>query len=211
VSRILQSVGIAGLTAIVARIGAQHVAAFAIAARLSDYIAMGANATGAGIVIVSSASRGAGNLARARQTNASGILLSLGWGLLWSLVLASLAVLIGEVFTSDPQTVALLAAYLRTGAGGLAFVCGIMAAAACFNADQRALEALWLNIVGVFVLVIPLVQVCATAYGWSGFGVAATCGQGLAFVLHLVFMRRRALLPLAPDAAPKSLSALAGR
>lgn len=176
VSNALTPVATALLTAMVARSGADAVAAYGVASRVEGLVLIPAMALGAAMTPFVGQNWGGGQEERVRD----GLRLARNFVLLWGVgAWAGVALLgrqIGGVFSDHPDTIAGVQLYLwivpaAYGANGVVSV-----VSSVFNAVDRAVRATMLSAIRSLVLAVPLAALGAWWIGLPGIfaGLAVT-------------------------------------
>ncbi len=189
-TNVLGPVSLALLTRLVATHGTAAVAGFGAGGRVQQLMMVIPIAWASGLTPFIGQNWGAGLIDRVR----SAVLLSerfallsgaLGYGLV-SLAAGPLS----RLFTSDPATESAMLAYLRLGILGFPLTVLIINASSVFNALRRPLRAALLNLMRLFLFLIPLAWIGSRLNDEAGLFLGMSAANILAGLIAWLWLRK---------------------
>jgi putative MATE family efflux protein len=174
------------LTRLVAQHGTVAVAAFGVGTRVESLALVAFMALSAAITPLAGQNFGAGKTGRVRQALGYGVKVCLIYGLSVAALLAVLAPPLAGLFNKEPAVLALVISYLRILPVSYGLLGAVLLAAAIFNAVSKPLLAAVLNLVRLFVLVVPLAYLGSSLSGVLGIFWAMSAANLLAGAFALL-------------------------
>lgn len=178
------------LNAWFAAYGAAAVAGFGVAVRLETFVLIPAMALGAGIGPLAGQNFGAGNHARMDEIVKQASLFCVGFGLIASVAMIVFAHPIAAMFTDDQLAYDFAVMFMQTVPYGYVALFYMQVMGSIFNAVGKPVQALILNVVKSFLLVLPLIALGRYFAGPQGM----FCGVAMAHImagLIMLWMVRR--------------------
>jgi Na+-driven multidrug efflux pump len=160
------SVGV--ITRIVSTFGPEAVAAYGVGTRIEALSLIGFFSIGAALSPFMGQNYGARNFARLRGAMKFSARTAVVFGIAIYAVLAVLARPLASIFTDEAEIVDIIVNYLHIMPVGYMFHGYALLIVSTFNAINRPITSVWLNIFRVFVLGIPLAYLGARVFGVSG-------------------------------------------
>jgi len=156
------------ITRIVSAFGPEAVAAFGVGTRIEALALIGFFSIGAALSPFMGQNYGARKFSRLRGAMEFSAKASVVFGLAIYAVLAVLARPLASIFTDKVEVIDMIANYLYILPLGYMFHGYALLIVSTFNAINRPITSVWLNIFRVFVLGIPLAYLGARVYGVNG-------------------------------------------
>lgn len=189
-SNMLTPISAAMVTAMIAQLGSESVAAFGVAVRIES-ISM--------IVILSlsmtlppfvSQNFGANRFDRVREGISKAFIFSLGWQFFIYLVLFLAAPFIANAFSDHPAVIEHITFWLRVvplayGAQGVVILTN-----SSMNALHKPMRAVVLSVIRLFIFYIPFAYVGLELYEWKGFVIFLCAGYFLMGCVSALTMYR---------------------
>ncbi len=165
---LVRPLGMAVITALVARYGTEAVAAYGVATRIDSFafIVLMALATVLGPFVGQNI--GAGNLTRVRTGIRHAQVFSLIWGLGGAIILFFLAHPLGRIFSGEPTVVNYTADYLRIVPWGYGLLGVFALSNAALNVLRRPWSAALLAVFQMFILAVPAAWLGSKWFGLNG-------------------------------------------
>ena len=188
-SRLLIPVTIAVIMRLVAGFGSAAVAAFGVAVKIEMFVFVLIMALATALVPFVGQNWGAKNFSRVKDAVKKANIFSLWWGLGSFAVFLVLAVPLGHVFGKDIEVAKRIARYLwimpvSYGLRGCAFL-----VVSAFDAMNKPLLAIGLNLVRMFVLYIPLAVIGSKLAGLVGLFAGICLANLMAGTLSVITVR----------------------
>lgn len=180
-SNAINPIGLAVLTALLAREGEAAVAGFGAAGRLQSFAVVPLLALSGSIGAIVGQNWGAGEHDRARLALREACLFCLLYGLGTGVLLFAFGDWFGGVFSQDPAVIAQFSAYLAISVWGYAGFGLLIVANGALNAVDRSAYALVQSLARVFLLMLPFAWVLRNTWGAHaiyGAELAANLGGG---------------------------------
>lgn len=186
-SNSINPIGLAVLTALLARHGQEVVAAFGAAGRLQSFAVVPLLALSSSIGPITGQNWGAGRSDRARETLLKASVFALAYGLAVALALVLARDRIAQLFSDDPAIAAALADYLLIASWGFFAFGWLVVANGALNAVDKADLAFAVSLGRVAILMVPLAWL-ATRHGdpahvFAAELIANLLGGAVAFAL----------------------------
>lgn len=184
-SRLLIPVSIAVIMRLVAGFGPTAVAAFGVAVKIEMFVFVLIMALATALIPFVGQNWGAKNFSRVKDAVKKANMFSLWWGLGSFVVFLVLAVPLGQLFGKDIEVAEHITRYLwimpvSYGLRGCAFL-----VASAFNAMNKPLLAIGLNLVRMFILYIPLAVIGSRLAGLAGLFVGLCLANLVAGTLSI--------------------------
>lgn len=190
VTNMINPIGTAFVTAIIARFGAEAVAGYGVATRIESLAVVVMLALSASVGPVVGQNAGAGQFGRVKETLFFAYKVCAVWGVLMAVVLYFAGPTVAEVFDTNPEVIEVATTYLAiVPISFVGYGLGIVTAAT-FNALGRPLGATLLTVVRVVVVSVPVTYFASEAIGWQGIVVGAALGNIMVGLAALVVARR---------------------
>ena len=164
-SNAINPVGLAVLTALLARHGDAAVAGFGAAGRLQSFATVPLLALSGSIGAIVGQNWGAGQPDRARLALREAWLFCLGYGLFTGVLLFLFGDWFGGLFSDDPAVVRQFSAYLAISVWGYAGFGLLIVANGALNAIDHAPFALGQSLARVFLLMLPFAWLLRPVFG----------------------------------------------
>ena len=155
-TNVLAPLSVAVLTGMTARYGSMTVAAFGVAGRLEAFSMTGIMALSAAVAPMIGVNFGARNFERIREILGVGRRFALLWGLGVAVLFFLLAEPLARAFDKDPRVNEVTVLYLRMVPLSYAFFALSQLITSCLNALHRPLHSAGLNLLRLFLLMLPL-------------------------------------------------------
>ncbi|MGR3512010.1 MAG: MATE family efflux transporter [Paracoccaceae bacterium] len=197
-SRAINPLGMAAVTAIVATLGDAAVAGFGAACRVQAIALVPFFALAAGLSPTVGQAWGASDTTRARDAMRAATVFVLAYGVALGGALLLLADPIAAAMTANGAAAEFTAAYLRIVGFSLAGYGMTTAANAAMTGRSRAGSAMALSLARILLIYVPFAFIGAKVLGFSGVAGAAALANILAFWAALVALRSNRLAPFAP-------------
>jgi hypothetical protein len=218
ITNALGPVATALLTGLVARQGAEALAAYGIGARVDALVMMAPFSLAGALSPFIGQNWGAHLVRRVSDGIRSSLRFALIWGVLGAAVLFVAAEPVARVFTDDPKVVDALLIYLRTVPVGYAFLAIAAVASSTFNAVDRAVRSTILSVLRSLVFAVPAAYIGAQIDGLRGIFLGLVVAAVAASLFGVRWLRTlldpdadlaHELGPeLGPDAVPFDVSEL---
>lgn len=193
-SNMINPLGMAFITAMVARLGDPAVAGFGAAGRVQTLLLVPMLALSSGLAPVVGQAWGAGLRARAGAALARAMLWSAGIGLALAVTMLFAGGPVARLMTGGDGAAPYAAQYLRVASWGF-FAYGILVTAnAALNARDLALWTMALTVLRVFGLYLPMVWAGMTVAGYGGLLMATVLANLLGAAAAVAACRRSGLL-----------------
>lgn len=178
------------ITRIVSAFGPEAVAAFGVGTRIEALAMIGFFAIGAALSPFMGQNYGARNCGRLSGAMRFSAGASLIFGVALYAVLALFARPLASVFNEQAEVVDTIVNYLRIMPIGYMFHGYALLIISTFNAVNRPITSVWLNIFRLFVLGIPLAYAGARLFGVSGVFAGVVCANIVIGVAAFATMRK---------------------
>jgi putative MATE family efflux protein len=156
------------ITRIVSKFGPEAVAAFGVGTRIEALALIGFFSIGAALSPFAGQNYGARNCERLDGAMSFSAKASVVFGVVMYAVLALLARPLASVFNSEPAVIDTIVNYLYIMPIGYMFHGYALLIVSTFNAVNRPITSVWLNIFRVFVLGVPLAYAGSRLFGVNG-------------------------------------------
>lgn len=210
-SRAINPLGMAAVTAIVATLGDAAVAGFGAASRVQAIALVPFFALAAGLSPTVGQAWGASDKKRARDAMKAATVFVLGYGLILGALLMVFADPISGAMTANGRAAAFTADYLRIVGFSLAGYGLTIAANAAMTGRSRAGSAMMLSLARILVIYVPFAFVGAHAFGFTGVAAAAALANVFAIWGALVALRVTDIEPVAFTVITRPADWLSGR
>jgi putative MATE family efflux protein len=167
-TQVLLPVAVAIVTRIVSAFGPEAVAAFGVGTRIESLAMIGVFSLSAAMAPFIGQNYGARNCDRLRGAIRFGARASLVFGALAYVVLALLAQPLASLFNDQKDVISIIVYYLRIMPLGYAFYGFALLVVSTFNALNRPISSVLLNILRLFAFGIPLAYLGSRLHGVSG-------------------------------------------
>ena len=179
------------LTAIIAKYGSAAVAGFGVGTRLEAIAVMVILALSMSLPPFISQNFGAGLLSRVRQAYISSVRFVLLWQAAIYLVLVLASSLIASSFADEPEVAEVIVLFLLImplsyGLSGITILSN-----SSLNALHKPMQALFLNITRLFILMLPCAYIGGQLGGIMGLFIGAMMANFVTGVLAFLFLRKR--------------------
>ena len=164
-SNAINPIGLAVLTALLARHGDAAVAGFGAAGRLQSFATVPLLALSGSIGAIVGQNWGAGRPDRSRLALREAWLFCIGYGLATGVLLFLFGDWFGGLFSDDPAVIAQFSSYLAISVWGYAGFGLLIVANGALNAIDRASFALGQSLARVFLLMLPFAWLLRPAFG----------------------------------------------
>lgn len=188
------------MTAIAATYGESTVAAFGVGSRLEAMATLLVLALSSTLPPFISQNFGAGRMDRIADSYRLTMKFILLWQLLIFAILALLASLIANVFTSDPEVARAIRLFIWILPLGYGLQGVVILTNSAFNALHKPMMALYLSIARFFMFYVPLAWVGSQLFGLAGFYGGALLGNCLMALLSWRSFQK-AILSYTPTSA----------
>ncbi|QOL25038.1 MATE family efflux transporter [Thalassotalea sp. LPB0316] len=179
------------LTAIVASYGESAVAAFGVGSRIESIACLVVLAMSMTLPPFISQNLGAGNMERVEEGYKTAVKFAMVWQLGIYLLLALLAPLIANIFSTEKEVADLIKLYIWILPLGYGLQGVIILTNSSFNALHKPMTALVLSLVRLFVFYVPLAYAGSELFGLTGFFIGALLGNLLmAFISYSSFTKQ---------------------
>lgn len=192
-SRLLMPVTLAVIMRLVAGFGPVAVAAFGVAIKIEMFVFMVIMALATVLVPFVGQNWGAKNYSRVKEATKCVNKFSMGWGAGNFVVFLALALPLGYLFSRDPQVSKNITYYLwimpiSYGLRSIAFL-----VASTFNAINRPLVAVGINLTRMFVFYIPLAWIGSRLGGLVGLFIGLCVANILAGSFSMCLLHRQTI------------------
>jgi len=179
------------VTAIVASYGSEAVAAFGVGSRIESFAIIVVLALSMSLPPFISQNFGAGQYNRVKQAYFVSIKFVIWWQLAIYLLLMAASKLIAQLFADDPKVVDIIVMYLMIvpithGLIGLTILSN-----SSLNALHKPLISLKLNIIRLFVLLVPFVYIGGQISGITGLFVGVAAASGVSGLIAYLTLSRQ--------------------
>ena len=164
-SNAINPIGLAVLTALIAREGEAAVAGFGAAGRVQSFAVVPLLGLSGSIGAIVGQNWGARQHDRARHAMRLAAAFCVGWGLLIALVLSLGGGWFADFFTSDPTVIAQFTRYFEIAAWGYAGFGLLIVSNGALNAVDRASYAFLQSAARVFLVMLPFAWVLRATWG----------------------------------------------
>jgi len=165
------------LTRIAANLGDATVAALGVGSRIESVAMIGLIALSSVIIPFLGQNFGAKNLERIKAANRFSLKFAIVWGIISWITLALLSDIIALTFSKDLEIKGLITEYFWIVPFGFTFQgISLLISASC-NALDRPLYSTSINIMRLFVFLVPSVYLGAQFWGSKGFFLGITLGN----------------------------------
>ena len=161
----INPIGLAVLTALLARHGDAAVAGFGAAGRLQSFVTVPLLALSGSIGAIVGQNWGAGQRDRSRLALREAWVFCLGYGLVTGVLLFLFGDWFGSLFSQDPAVIEQFSAYLAISAWGYAGFGLLIVANGALNAIDRSQYALAQSLARVFLLMLPFAWLLRPLWG----------------------------------------------
>jgi MATE family, multidrug efflux pump len=183
----------------VANYGSEAVAAFGVGTRIESFAVIVVLALSMSLPPFISQNFGAGQYQRVKQAYFSSIKFVVVWQLTIYVVLMALSGVIARLFAEDPKVVEIIVMYLMIVpvAHGLAGI--TILSNSSLNALHKPLVSVGLNVIRLFVLLLPLAYIGGSLDGIKGLLIGVTTAAGLSGTVALTILSRQLKLLSNPN------------
>ncbi len=178
------------LTAIVARHGAEAVAAFGVGNRIESLALLVCLALSMSLPPFISQNFGAGQLERVKKAYALVIRFAIVWQLLIYLLLLLVSAQVAAFFSDDPEVVRWIQIWIAIVPLGFAFQATTFLSASSFNALHQPMTALKVSLIRLFAMYLPLGWLGNYWFGLEGLFTALVLANVMTAVIAWIWMRR---------------------
>lgn len=190
-ANMLTPIAAAILTAIVASYGESAVAAFGVGSRIESIACLVVLAMSMTLPPFISQNLGAGNMDRVEEGYKTAIKFAMIWQLAIYVVLALLAPIIANIFSTEKEVADLIKLYIWILPLGYGLQGVIILTNSSFNALHKPMTALVLSLIRLFVFYVPLAYLGSELFGLTGFFVGGLLGNLLmAFISYGSFTKQ---------------------
>lgn len=177
------------LTAVVARHGAEAVAAYGVGNRVESLSLLVCLALSMTLPPFISQNYGAGQVERVRRVYAGAVRFALVWQGLIFVVLFLFADTLSALFTEDPEVTRWLALWMVLVPAGFGFQAITFLSASSFNALHQPMRAMRISLFRLFVMYVPLGWTGSMLFGLPGMFAALVVANGITAWLAHRWMR----------------------
>jgi len=186
INRLLPQAIRASMTRLVAgSVGVAAVAAIAAGQRIESFATIASMGIGTAIVPIIGQNYGKGQKDRVMEMRQILIRLAIVYGLVLFLIMLPLGSILGSIFTSDPEVLALTAQYIRIIMIGTIGLNQYSWISESFTAVGKPKFALLTNLIGTLLIIIPLMFIGVNTAGFVGMLVSIALGQLLVGLLAI--------------------------
>ena len=178
------------LTAIVARHGAEAVAAFGVGNRIESLALLVCLALSMSLPPFISQNFGAGQMERVKKAYALTIRFAIAWQLLIYLVLLAFSAQVAAFFSDDPDVIRWIQLWIMIVPLGFAFQATTFLSSSSFNALHQPMSALKLSLIRLFLMYLPLGWLGNYLFGLEGLFVALVVANVMTAIIAWMWMRR---------------------
>ena len=201
-TNLLGPVSLAVLTRIVAAHGVAAIAGFGAGSRVQMFMMVIPIAWASALTPFVGQNWGARLIPRVREALRLSRYFAILSGLLGYGLISFFAPSLAALFTDRPETAASMLAYLRLGIVGFPFTVMLIVAVSAFNALRRPLRSAALNLMRLFLFLLPLAWLGSRLYGAPGIFVSVSISNALAGLVALLWLRGAKLDPR-PQMTPR--------
>lgn len=177
------------LTAVVARHGAEAVAAYGVGNRVESLSLLVCLALSMTLPPFISQNYGAGQVERVRRVYAGAVRFALVWQGLIFVLLFLFADSLAALFTDDPDVTRWLALWMVLVPAGFGFQAITFLSASSFNALHQPMRAMRISLFRLFIMYVPLGWLGSILFGLPGMFAALVIANGLTALLAWRWMR----------------------
>jgi putative MATE family efflux protein len=177
------------LTAVVARHGAEAVAAYGVGNRVESLSLLVCLALSMTLPPFISQNYGAGQVERVRRVYAGAVRFALLWQGLIFVLLFLFADSLAALFTDDPDVTRWLALWMVLVPAGFGFQAITFLSASSFNALHQPMRAMRISLFRLFIMYVPLGWLGSILFGLPGMFAALVIANGLTALLAWRWMR----------------------
>jgi putative MATE family efflux protein len=178
------------LTALVARHGAEAVAAYGVGNRVESLSLLVCLAMSMTLPPFISQNYGAGQLERVRRVYLGAVRFALVWQGLIFVLLFLFADPLSGLFTDDPEVSRWLALWMVLVPAGFGFQAITFLSASSFNALHQPMRAMRISLFRLFIMYVPLGWLGSVLFGLDGMFAALVLANGITAFLAYSWMRR---------------------
>ena len=177
------------LTRLAANISEEAVAAFGVGTRIESLAMIGSMALSSVIIPFIGQNYGANNFDRIKTASRFSLYFAMIWGGTAWVFLALISTVIAWAFTNDPEIQDLIKQYYWIVPFGFGFHGISQLISASCNALHRPFHSTTINIMRLFLFLIPLVYLGSQFWGTTGFFVGIALGNLATGVIALLWFR----------------------
>jgi putative MATE family efflux protein len=179
------------VTAIVASYGSEAVAAFGVGSRIESFAIIVVLALSMSLPPFISQNFGAGQYQRVKQAYFSSIKFVVCWQLAIYLTLMILSEFIAKIFADDPKVIEIIVTYLMIVPITHGLIGITILSNSTLNALHQPMMSVKLNMVRLFVLLVPLVFLGGKINGINGIFIGAACAAGISGLISYLTLTRQ--------------------
>ncbi|WP_233520590.1 MATE family efflux transporter [Flocculibacter collagenilyticus] len=176
-ANMLTPAAMAILTAIIATYGKEAVAAFGVGSRIESLASLVVLALSMTLPPFISQNFGAGKMERVEQAYKKTLKFVLAWQLVVYILLVTLAGVIANIFTDDPNVISIIKLFIYILPLGYGLQGVIILSNSSFNALHKPMNALLLSIVRLFIFYVPFAYLGGYFYDIQGLFIGALIGN----------------------------------
>ena len=189
----LAPVSTAVLTRMVSDYGEDAVAAFGVGTRLESLATIGMMALSAILTPFIGQNLGAGNQQRIFMAMKYITRFSITWGILACIILAAVAVPLATLFSESKHVQDLISSFLWIVPISYGFYGMAMLAVSACNGLQKPIQATAINLMRLFLLILPLSWFGSWGWGLIGLFVGLSAGNMFSGTIAMFWVRKRML------------------
>lgn len=179
------------LTAMVARHGAEAVAAFGVGNRIESLALLVCLALSMSLPPFISQNFGAAQMQRIKKAYALVIRFALLWQVLIYLLLVIFSAPLAALFSDDPEVIRLIRLWILIVPLGFGFQATTFLSASAFNALHQPMLALKVSLIRLFLMYLPLGWLGNQLFGLEGLFSALVLANILTAIIAWVWMRKK--------------------
>ena len=177
------------LTAVVARHGAEAVAAYGVGNRVESLSLLVCLALSMTLPPFISQNYGAGQVERVRRVYAGAVRFALVWQGLIFVLLFLFSAPLSALFTEDPEVTRWLGLWMVLVPAGFGFQAITFLSSSSFNALHQPMRAMRISLFRLFVMYVPLGWLGSLLFGLAGMFAALVIANGVTALLAYSWMR----------------------
>ena len=189
----LAPVSTALLTRMVSDYGQDAVAAFGVGTRLESLATIGMMALSAILTPFIGQNLGAGNQQRIFTAMKYITRFSMVWGIVVCIILAAVAVPLATLFSKSEQVQDLISSFLWIVPVSYGFYGMAMLAVSACNGLQKPIQATSINLMRLFILILPLAWFGSWGWGLTGLFAGLSAGNICSGTSAMFWVRKRML------------------